>query len=156
MSSTTDILFNSPALQSLKRDQLVKLCKIHSIKATGKNSELVEKLKKYAESLPADAALRMSANEGPEDMGKVEGEDGTDESERRQSEQWELLEPIAELDENHSSGTMSSLKTMDSGNTVHNDFGTKRSKCASLISPSGTTSVIHISFDDSRECIFVD
>ncbi|KAH8833786.1 hypothetical protein DL96DRAFT_1578403 [Flagelloscypha sp. PMI_526] len=31
------ILFNSPALHALKRDQLVKLCKMHSIKANGKN-----------------------------------------------------------------------------------------------------------------------
>ena len=43
MATTTQILFNSPALHSLKRDQLVKLCKIHSIKANGKNSDLIDR-----------------------------------------------------------------------------------------------------------------
>ena len=43
--STTDILFNSPALHSLKRAQLVQLCKRHNIKASGKNTELVDRLK---------------------------------------------------------------------------------------------------------------
>lgn len=57
MATTTQILFNSPALHSLKRDQLVKLCKIHSIKANGKNSELIERLKQRAQELPPDAAL---------------------------------------------------------------------------------------------------
>ena len=54
-TTTTQILFNSPALHSLKRDQLVKLCKIHSIKANGKNSELIERLKQRALELPPEA-----------------------------------------------------------------------------------------------------
>ena len=53
--STTQILFNSPALHSLKRDQLVKLCKLHSIKANGKNTELIERLKQRALELPPEA-----------------------------------------------------------------------------------------------------
>ncbi|KAJ7879844.1 hypothetical protein B0H13DRAFT_2542616 [Mycena leptocephala] len=60
MSTTTQILFNSPALHSLKRDQLVKLCKIHSIKANGKNVELVERLKSHAKSLPRDSPLSVA------------------------------------------------------------------------------------------------
>ncbi|KAI0719785.1 hypothetical protein C8T65DRAFT_736345 [Cerioporus squamosus] len=56
-TTTTQILFNSPALHSLKRDQLVKLCKIHSIKANGKNTELIERLKQRALELPPEAAL---------------------------------------------------------------------------------------------------
>ncbi|CDO77441.1 hypothetical protein BN946_scf184857.g48 [Trametes cinnabarina] len=55
MATTTQILFNSPALHSLKRDQLVKLCKIHSIKANGKNTELIERLKQHAQALPPGA-----------------------------------------------------------------------------------------------------
>ena len=62
--STTQILFNSPALHSLKRDQLVKLCKLHSIKANGKNVELIERLKQYALQLPPEAlAAEGSAEE---------------------------------------------------------------------------------------------
>ena len=54
-TTTTQILFNSPALHSLKRDQLVKLCKIHHIKANGKNTELIERLKQRALELPPEA-----------------------------------------------------------------------------------------------------
>ncbi|KAJ7905163.1 hypothetical protein B0H13DRAFT_2023602 [Mycena leptocephala] len=49
MSTITQILFNSPAL--LKRDQLVKLCELHSIEANGKNVELVERLKTHAKDV---------------------------------------------------------------------------------------------------------
>jgi hypothetical protein len=45
----TQILFNSPALHSLKREQLVKLCKLHSIKANGKNVELIQRLRQHAD-----------------------------------------------------------------------------------------------------------
>lgn len=34
--SSNEILFNSPALHSLKRAQLVKICKRHGLKASGK------------------------------------------------------------------------------------------------------------------------
>ncbi|KAI0287177.1 hypothetical protein BC826DRAFT_1108625 [Russula brevipes] len=67
-SETTQILFNSPALHSLKRDQLVKLCKIHSIKASGKNTELIQKLKNHAASLPHGSPLSVAArSEQPRD-----------------------------------------------------------------------------------------
>lgn len=69
--STTQILFNSPALHSLKRDQLVKLCKIHSIKANGKNVDLVEKLKEHAKMLPSDDPLNVAARN---EISRNEGE----------------------------------------------------------------------------------
>ncbi|THG94970.1 hypothetical protein EW026_g6604 [Hermanssonia centrifuga] len=71
MSTTTEILFNSPALHSLKRDQLVKLCKIHSLKANGKNAELIDRLKQRAAQLPPD--------------------DDDDTKMPRASEQWEMV-----------------------------------------------------------------
>lgn len=61
MSTTTEILFNSPALHSLKREQLVKLCKIHAIKASGKNVDLIHKLRLHAQTLPKDSPLSIAA-----------------------------------------------------------------------------------------------
>ena len=79
MATTTEILFNSPALHSLKRDQLVKLCKIHSVKANGKNSEMIERLKQRALELPPEA-LNMAEDEDLDldealQQGKAEDED---------------------------------------------------------------------------------
>jgi hypothetical protein len=83
-SETTRILFNSPALHSLKRDQLVKLCKLHSIKATGKNTELVDKLKRHAATLPLGSPLSVATrSEQPRDDANI--------SPQRPSEQWELV-----------------------------------------------------------------
>lgn len=60
--SATQILFNSPALHSLKRDQLVKLCKLHSVKANGKNVELIERLKQRALELSPEALAEDAAD----------------------------------------------------------------------------------------------
>ncbi|KAI0649831.1 hypothetical protein C8Q79DRAFT_997846 [Trametes meyenii] len=150
MATTTQILFNSPALHSLKRDQLVKLCKIHSIKANGKNSELIERLKQHAQALPPEA-LNSSADE--DDAMEVEEEEGlpggfpaeTSQASSsgddyamddvvltsrfgipRPSEQWEVvMDDIEEVDEG-GMGTMSSkgsLRTVSNG-----EFGTQTSK----------------------------
>jgi hypothetical protein len=130
MLETTQVLFNSPTLHSLKRHQLVKLCKIHSVRATGKNGELIERLKKYAETLDADASSNAALGNNDEsttadtDHMNVDGRRS-----QRPSEQWELLEGIEELEENSSQGTMSSLKTSNSSNgTASNDFGVERSR----------------------------
>ena len=83
-SETTRILFNSPALHSLKRDQLVKLCKLHSIKAVGKNTELVEKLKRHATTLPLGSPLSVATrSERPQD--------DANSPPQRPSEQWEIV-----------------------------------------------------------------
>ncbi|KAJ6618708.1 hypothetical protein B0H10DRAFT_2217443 [Mycena sp. CBHHK59/15] len=130
MSTTTQILFNSPALHSLKRDQLVKLCKIHSIKANGKNVELVERLKTHAKTLPNDNPLSVAFRSEPEGAPEhqeeeEEGGDGTQDKPwmPRPSSQWELvMDSITEeMEESSSQGTLSSLK---SGATLTGEFGT--------------------------------
>ncbi|KAI0634370.1 hypothetical protein C8Q77DRAFT_1111388 [Trametes polyzona] len=72
MATTTQILFNSPALHSLKRDQLVKLCKIHSIKANGKNTELIERLKQHAQALPPEALAADTSSIQSDDIADAE------------------------------------------------------------------------------------
>lgn len=147
MSTTTQILFNSPALHSLKREQLVKLCKIHSIKASGKNVELIQKLKQHAQTLPKDSPLSIAArsettvvpthpfdcdsDKTEEDRVVEEGNSSDYESSRyqnpRPSEQWEVvMESIEELEE-HSSGTLSSTRTLGNPGNA-GEFGTNGSK----------------------------
>lgn len=125
MSTTTEILFNSPALHSLKRDQLVKLCKIHSIKASGKNVDLIAKLKQHAEQLPKDSPLSVAARSEPETATLRDDASGIS----RQSEQWEvIMDTIEELDEEASQGgTLTSQRTCMNGGT--GEFGTGHSKC---------------------------
>ncbi|KAJ7481732.1 hypothetical protein FB451DRAFT_1444257 [Mycena latifolia] len=144
MSTTTQILFNSPALHSLKRDQLVKLCKIHSIKANGKNVELVERLKTHAKSLPNDSPLSVafrSEQEGaPETQDDEEGEEsvlGEKPSMPRPSSQWELVMDsiMEEVEESSSQGTLSSLK---SGSTLTGEFGTGSSSSKSTTTVSSS------------------
>jgi hypothetical protein len=122
MSTTTQILFNSPALHALKRDQLLKLCKIHSLKANGKNVELVERLKEHAKTLPCDNPLSVAArSERP-----MEEEDEEDGTRGRPSEQWEMvMDTIQESQE--SSGSRSSTLRSTSSSTSHTiigEFGT--------------------------------
>ncbi|KAF8964761.1 hypothetical protein BDZ97DRAFT_1814361 [Flammula alnicola] len=143
MSTTTQILFNSPALHSLKRDQLVKLCKIHSIKASGKNVELIQKLKQHAHTLPKDSPLSIAVrgeSGGPttEEEHEEREEDANDDSSYRnqmprQSEQWEMvMDSIQEEEENSSQGTLSSQRTLNNGGT--GEFGTGSSKSTTVSS----------------------
>ncbi|KAJ7701848.1 hypothetical protein B0H17DRAFT_1195061 [Mycena rosella] len=140
MSTTTQILFNSPALHSLKRDQLVKLCKIHSIKANGKNVDLVERLKTHAKNLPRDSPLSVAFRS--EQEGTPANEDEEDEQEEkvtmpRPSSQWELVMDsiIEESEDSSSQGTLSSLK---SASTLTGEFGagSNSSKSTSTVSSS--------------------
>lgn len=48
--STENILLNSSALNSLKRPQLVGLCKRYGLRANGKNTELIARLQEYGRS----------------------------------------------------------------------------------------------------------
>ncbi|KAF8062363.1 hypothetical protein FPV67DRAFT_1422044 [Lyophyllum atratum] len=158
MSTTTQILFNSPALHSLKRDQLVKLCKIHSIKASGKNVELIDKLKKHAETLPRDSPLSVAArgegttgedvhvddggaDETMEDSQATEAEQSQASNAQwgfqmpRPSEQWEVvMESIEESEERSSQGTLGSMRTIGSNNGGSGEFGTGMSKSSSMSS----------------------
>lgn len=136
-TTTTQILFNSPALHSLKREQLLKLCKIHNIKATGKSIDLIERLKQHATTLPPDAPLNVAVrSEDDSDSMTV------DESPQppcrysaivpRPSEAWEVvMDDIQEVPETSSSqNTLNSLRTVNSNNA--GEFGTANSKCKPL------------------------
>jgi hypothetical protein len=141
MSTTTQILFNSPALHSLKRDQLVKLCKIHSIKANGKNVELVERLKSHAKSLPRDSPLSVAFRSEQEGAPVAQDDDEAETSQEqkafhpRPSSQWELVMDsiMEEAEDSSSQGTLSSLK---SSTTLTGEFGTgsNSSKCTFISS----------------------
>ncbi|KXN89422.1 hypothetical protein AN958_05713 [Leucoagaricus sp. SymC.cos] len=145
MSETTEILFNSPALHSLRRDQLQKLCKIHSIKANGKNTELIDRLKRHAFTLPKDDPLSIAARserDGSYSDSSSNGreEDGVSEGEvektqmQRPSEQWEVMESIQEVEETASSqGALSSLRTPGTAHSFE-EFGTTNSKTSSVTS----------------------
>lgn len=122
--STSAILFNSPALHSLKRDQLVKLCKIHSIKANGKNVDLIERLKQHASSLPADAALHLPLPDSDDDP---EGLLSPQRAINRPSEQWEVV--MEDINEEDPQGTANSKRTVNA--TEAGEFGTAMSKCVS-------------------------
>ncbi|KAJ7777940.1 hypothetical protein DFH07DRAFT_709390, partial [Mycena maculata] len=159
MSTTTQILFNSPALHSLKRDQLVKLCKIHSIKANGKNVELVERLKNHAKNLPRDSPLSVAFRS--EQEGAPESQDADEEEERMQEEgngnawmprpssQWELvMDSIAEETEDGASqGSLSSLK---SPTTLAGEFGTGSNSSKSTTTVSSSIRALASSFGLKR------
>lgn len=142
MSTTTQILFNSPALHSLKREQLVKLCKIHSLKANGKNVEMIQRLRQHAQNLPKDSPLSIAARseevasiKSTETQDEIEvdkgQEDLIEEDEQysrrvRPSEQWEVvMDSIEEAEENASQGTLTSQRTINGGT---GEFGTGDSK----------------------------
>ncbi|KAH7928833.1 hypothetical protein BV22DRAFT_1192479 [Leucogyrophana mollusca] len=117
MSTTTQILFNSPALHSLKRDQLVKLCKIHSLKASGKNKDIIARLQLHARTLPAESLL--DTGEGQEEV--ENNEEGVSRA-PRPSEQWEVvMDSIVEVDED-SQSTLRSRSAIN--NTQSGEFGT--------------------------------
>lgn len=126
MSTTaTQILFHSPALNSLKRDQLVKLCKHHGVKANGKNTELIERLKQKAAELPPEAIEWRDSDEEndmplPGDLFQVPA---------RPSEQWEVvMDNIDEEDETGSnSNTLTSMRSMRTPGAA-GEFGTAGSK----------------------------
>ena len=168
-TTTTQILFNSPALHSLKRDQLVKLCKIHSIKANGKNSELIERLKQRALELPPEAQQEAQDDPMDEDASDIDipggmpmdadpapppppaGDDDYDMQDvvltsrfsiPRPSEQWEVvMEDIVEVDETMggTASSKNSLKTVSNG-----EFGTHTSKCESSLPPSPSGLYVYV------------
>ncbi|KIO26669.1 hypothetical protein M407DRAFT_24108 [Tulasnella calospora MUT 4182] len=80
--SSNEILFNSAALHSLKRAQLVKICKRHGLKASGKNAELIQRLEEYAKNLSDDSAIPgafdVPTSDAPGDDDDEENEDEDD------------------------------------------------------------------------------
>ncbi|KZT63527.1 hypothetical protein DAEQUDRAFT_733719 [Daedalea quercina L-15889] len=134
MAATTQILYNSPALHSLKREQLVKLCKTHSLKANGKNTELIERLKKHAFELGQETFLdSKNAEHQKENIHDVlKGQIP------RPSEQWEVvMEDIQEVPE--PIGTMSSKGTFTSTRGGAEEFGSKTSTVSSSIRALATS-----------------
>lgn len=142
--STTDILFNSPALHSLKRTQLVQLCKRHSIKASGKNTELVARLQEHARGLPSGAPLSVAVrSERPGAQGVVTdisdeeegGEQGTSPDEERPSEIWEVVSELGEGAAQKRASVDSKRSVVTAGSQGQTgEFGTAASsKCSFLI-----------------------
>lgn len=133
--STTEILFNSPALHSLKRNQLVQLCKKHDIKANGKNIEIIARLKQYALTLPADSPLNVAVrSEEQLHYGGMEVDDDDNDSAdddsglesrhkaQRPSEMWEVVMEDIPEEVGESQGSLSSSKTVQSGQ-ASGEFG---------------------------------
>ena len=136
-TTTTQILFNSPALHSLKREQLLKLCKIHNIKATGKSVDLIERLKQHAATLPPDTPLNVAVR-SEDDSDSMSVEESPQRPSYnypaipRPSEAWEVvMDDIQEVAETSSQNTLNSLRTVNSSNT--GEFGTANSKCKLIV-----------------------
>ena len=136
-TTTTQILFNSPALHSLKRDQLLKLCKIHNIKTTGKNVDLIDRLKHHAATLPPDAPLNVAVRSEDDSDSMSVDESPLHPSHRysampRPSEAWEVvMDDIQELPETSAQNSLNSLRTVDNGNA--GEFGTSNSKSKPIV-----------------------
>ena len=130
MSSAAQILFNSPALNSLKREQLIKLCKRHGLKANGKNSELIERLKLRATELPTEGVeWREDEDEEYADDDVILPPSPFQPHPARPSEQWEVvMENIEEEDEPSSrTNTITSMRSVRTVDTA-GEFGTSNSK----------------------------
>lgn len=138
MSSSTDILHNSHALSSLKRAQLVQLCKRYGIKAAGKNTELVEKLQEYARNRPADAPMTimtsdMEYNSLDETTDGEEDGPAVARTKVRPSEIWEVIheetnEEMETIDESQHGSYNSKKGSVNShgslrGNRTVGEFG---------------------------------
>jgi hypothetical protein len=138
MDTHTQILFNSPALHSLKRDQLLKLCKTHGVKASGKNAEIVERLQARGLQLQKDATGSLTPSDNPTDQASSVVADASTKTESdtfhlnpnprygvpRPSEQWEIvMDTIEELDE-ASQGTLKSHNSLNRlGAGASGEFG---------------------------------
>ncbi|KAJ3798266.1 hypothetical protein GGU11DRAFT_781554 [Lentinula aff. detonsa] len=167
---TTEILFNSPALHSLKRDQLVKLCKIHSIKASGKNVELIERLKKVAEDLPKGAPLSIATRSDPIGKGDMGSDNEADVNGGRNkenygagrigktagtkdlrgpSEQWEVMESIAECENEDSGSRNATLRSIAS----NREFGTGSSKSSTMSSIKALASSLGLKRSTSAKSV---
>ncbi|EIN14566.1 hypothetical protein PUNSTDRAFT_140827 [Punctularia strigosozonata HHB-11173 SS5] len=159
MDTHTQILFNSPALHSLKRDQLLKLCKTHGVKASGKNVEIIERLRQHGLQLQkgasststavpdSNAASTSEASASPPSRASSEPESDNfhlnvnpSYGMPRPSEQWEIvMDTIEELDE-ASQGTLNSHKSLNRlGAGASGEFGiagSTGSKSSSSVSSS--------------------
>ncbi|KAF9506820.1 hypothetical protein BS47DRAFT_379154 [Hydnum rufescens UP504] len=93
--SSENILQNSPALHSLKRAQLVRLCRNHGLKfkATEKNIDLIRRLQEYGRNPP-----RRSGSDDESEDDEEPGMDTDPQPAPRPSEAWSLVdEPSVEF-----------------------------------------------------------
>jgi len=143
MSETTEILFNSPGLHTLRRDQLQKLCKFNLIKANGKNTELVDRLRRHALTLPKDDPLSIAARSEmdlDDEDGGVDVDYGSQTPVQRPGKQWEVMESIQEVEENLQ-GTFSprasrKINSSDELGTINPKSKRLSHKVASLLNES--------------------
>ncbi|KIY49733.1 hypothetical protein FISHEDRAFT_57993 [Fistulina hepatica ATCC 64428] len=131
MSTSADILFNVPALQSLRREQLVQLCKSHSLKANGKNVDMINRLIQYASTLPLDA--KPPQHENQSEATDVEMDDGAEAPDLTYTplpRPSEVMERIEEVDERSGSsrGTLSSAHNLNT--TASGEFGVTDTTCS--------------------------
>lgn len=134
---TTDILSNPAALHSLKRAQLVQLCKLHKIKASGKNSELISRLKRHANNLPPDTPLKAAGRGESSDCGDIAAEsEGVTEDESDGDfspiTNWTIVMPSIPEEEHNGHGSIESKTTLGISSQNGGDFGTSgSSRCMS-------------------------
>jgi hypothetical protein len=142
------ILQNSPALHSLKREQLVKLCKKHALKANGKNVELIERLKLHGSGLPPEALGYSWEDSDVDDEDEPASPTPTNNT-TRPSEQWEIvMDNIPEAEENG----MSALSTLTSTKSpgVASEFGTGGSKSKLLLACFRSVFLLLLAVDVTR------
>lgn len=111
----TSILLDSPALNSLKRAQLVQLCKRHGVKASGKNAVLVGRLRRVAGGggatpAPAPTPLRLGGGGdcGEDEEAEEEGDRTLQPPQQRPSETWEIVVDEDDLVEEQYPGSVQS------------------------------------------------
>ncbi|KAG8823944.1 hypothetical protein FRC19_002818 [Serendipita sp. 401] len=141
MEQSNQILFNEPALHSLKRAQLMALCKRYNIKQSGKNEELVVRLRQYAETLQnkertADKEKQVSTNDP-----------SNQETSARTSQQWELVEGGPEEENSmimDKRSRTASLRSMMSIGTVRSHASSKDSNMGSVSSRGTGPSIMSL------------
>lgn len=104
--SSENILLNSPALHSLKRAQLIGLCKRHGLRAAGKNVELIDRLKEHGRS-GALMSLSDDENDDQSPIGGLLPNHDYDESYHdtnmlapRPSEAWSMVDEPSDVEVN--------------------------------------------------------
>lgn len=146
------ILLDSPALNSLKRAQLVQLCKRHGVKASGKNTALVERLHRHAAGMfatPARPGLASDCDGEDEDrdddsddermLGRENRDIDPDRTmQQHPSETWEIVMDNSDMVEEQYPGSVQSKTRLGPSGSNHSQMGefgsTGSSKCTCLAS----------------------
>lgn len=107
--SVENILLNSPALSSLKRAQLVGLCKRYGLRASGKNVELISRLQEHGRTGEMEDILGYDDMLPRDDGGKSIADDGNDPRDvptaaPRPSEAWSVVDEPSDVETNMPGG----------------------------------------------------